>query len=59
MNTGKYTEEALELLKKLISTPSISKNENQAADIIEEKELNKNITIIYFLFFKNILPLEF
>ena len=37
MNIGKYTEEALELLEKLISTPSISKNENQAADIIEEK----------------------
>ncbi len=36
MNIDNYTTKALELLKRLIATPSISKNEGRAADIIEE-----------------------
>ncbi len=36
MNTEDYTHETLELLKGLIATPSISKDEEKAACIIEE-----------------------
>ena len=32
----KYTNEAVELLKKLIATPSVSRDEKQAADVMEE-----------------------
>ena len=32
----KYTEEAVELLKRLIATPSVSRNETKAADVMEE-----------------------
>lgn len=31
-----YTQEAVELLKKLIATPSVSRNEKDAADIMEQ-----------------------
>jgi acetylornithine deacetylase len=32
----KYTEEAVELLKRLIATPSVSRDETKAADVMEE-----------------------
>lgn len=32
----KYTEEAVELLKRLIATPSVSRDEAKAADVMEE-----------------------
>ena len=35
MKQEDYTLEAVELLKKLIATPSISRQEEKAADIIE------------------------
>ena len=31
-----YVSDAVELLKKLISTPSVSRNEQEAADIMEQ-----------------------
>lgn len=36
MNYNEHTNEAVELLKKLISTPSVSRDESAAADILEE-----------------------
>ena len=33
MKQNEYTKEALALLKKLIATPSVSRNEKEAADI--------------------------
>ena len=36
MNIKSYTEEAVELLKRLISTPSISREEGAAADILAD-----------------------
>ena len=36
MNTKQYTLEAVELLKRLISTPSISRNETAAANILSD-----------------------
>ena len=35
MDTNKYTADAVELLKQLIATPSISRDESRAADIME------------------------
>lgn len=35
MKQNEYTKEALALLKKLIATPSVSRNEKEAADIME------------------------
>ena len=35
MDTNKYTADAVELLKRLIATPSISRDESRAADIME------------------------
>ena len=37
MDTHKYTEEAVELLRRLIATPSVSRSEGRAADIMEEE----------------------
>ena len=37
MDTRQYTEDAVELLKRLISTPSVSRDERQAADIFEQQ----------------------
>jgi len=36
MMIEKYTEEAVELLKRLIATPSVSRDETKAADVMEE-----------------------
>ena len=36
MTQEQYTQEAVELLKKLIATPSVSRNEKDAADIMEQ-----------------------
>lgn len=36
MEYRKYTEEAVELLKRLIATPSVSRDEKRAADLLEE-----------------------
>lgn len=36
MTQEQYTQEAVELLKKLIATPSVSRNEKDAADIMQE-----------------------
>ena len=36
MTQEQYTQEAVELLKKLIATPSVSRNEKEAADIMEQ-----------------------
>ncbi len=36
MMIEKYTEEAVELLKRLIATPSVSRDEAKAADVMEE-----------------------
>lgn len=36
MDIEKYTDEAVELLKRLIATPSVSRDEAAAADIMEE-----------------------
>lgn len=36
MTTEQYTNDAIELLKRLIATPSISRNEKEAADIMEQ-----------------------
>ena len=35
LTQNEYTEDALALLKKLIATPSVSRNEKDAADIME------------------------
>ena len=37
MDIKQYTDEAVELLKRLISTPSVSRDERQAADIFEQQ----------------------
>ncbi len=37
MNIHQYTEDAVELLKHLISTPSVSREEKEAADIFEQQ----------------------
>ena len=37
MDTRQYTEDAVELLKRLISTPSVSRDERRAADIFEQQ----------------------
>lgn len=37
MNTNPYTQDAVELLKRLISTPSVSREEAQAADLLEQQ----------------------
>lgn len=37
MEIKEYTKESVELLKHLIETPSVSRNEKKAADIIEQK----------------------
>lgn len=37
MNYKKYTQEAIELLQELISTPSISRDEKAATDILQRK----------------------
>lgn len=37
MDTRQYTEDAVELLKRLISTPSVSRDERQAADLFEQQ----------------------
>lgn len=37
MPTNKYTSDAVALLRKLIATPSISRDESRAADIMEEE----------------------
>ena len=34
MDIRQYTEEAIELLKRLIQTPSVSRDERAAADIL-------------------------
>lgn len=36
MTNKEYTDEAIRLLKELIATPSTSRNENEAADIMEQ-----------------------
>lgn len=36
MDTNKYTNDAVELLKLLIATPSISRDEEKAADVMEQ-----------------------
>lgn len=36
MEYRKYTDEAVELLKRLIATPSVSREERRAADVMEE-----------------------
>ena len=40
------TEQAVELLKKLIATPSVSRDEEAATDIIEQYLQNAGCTII-------------
>ena len=40
MDMKQYTEEAIELLKQLISTPSVSRDESQAADIFQQQAEN-------------------
>lgn len=42
MDINTYTNEAVELLKRLISTPSISRDEEKAADIICEHLMEKS-----------------
>ena len=37
MDTHKYTDEAVELLRRLIATPSVSRSEGRAADIMEDE----------------------
>ncbi len=37
MDTNQFTQDAVELLKKLISVPSVSREEAQAADIFEQQ----------------------
>lgn len=37
MTTQEYTSDAIALLKKLIATPSVSRNEKDAADVMEEQ----------------------
>lgn len=37
MNYKKYTQEAVELLQELISTPSVSRDEKAAADVLQRK----------------------
>ena len=37
MNYKKYTQEAIELLQKLISTPSVSRDEQAAADVLQQQ----------------------
>ena len=37
MDTRQYTNDAVELLKRLISTPSVSRDERQAADLFEQQ----------------------
>ena len=37
MDTRQYTNDAVELLKRLISTPSVSRDERRAADIFEQQ----------------------
>jgi len=37
MDTRQYTNDAVELLKRLISTPSVSRDERQAANIFEQQ----------------------
>ena len=36
MTQEQFTNDAVELLKKLIATPSVSRNEKDAADIMEQ-----------------------
>ena len=36
MTQEQYVSDAVELLKKLIATPSVSRNEKDAADIMEQ-----------------------
>ena len=42
MKQNEYTKEALALLKKLIATPSVSRNEKEAADIMEAAKQNRH-----------------
>lgn len=37
MNYKKYTREAIELLQELISTPSVSRNEKEATNVLQQK----------------------
>ena len=37
MSYKRYTKEAVELLKELISTPSVSRDEKAAADLLQRK----------------------
>ena len=37
MDIKKYTDEAVDLLKRLIATPSVSRDEKAAADIMEQQ----------------------
>ena len=36
-----YVSDAVELLKKLIATPSVSRNEKDAADIMEQTKIGR------------------
>ena len=36
INYNKYSDRAIELLKRLIATPSVSRDETKAADIMEQ-----------------------
>jgi len=45
MTTEKLTEESIELLKKMISTPSTSRNEGEVADLIESWMLERGMLV--------------
>lgn len=44
MNTDNYTTDAVELLRKLIATPSVSRDEKAAADLMEQTIRNYGFT---------------
>lgn len=44
MRYNDYTDEAVELLKRLIATPSVSRDESRAADIIEEYMTSRSLS---------------